>query len=257
MKSARGLAVLLAFGCGAAKAETDTDGSEQKPRPKLQASSGSRHRRQPADPASRSLPASNLGGGVQLDCTGFNKHCIMLALLRPYGDPMGRMSVCERNGAGRMNEYPVPNHKWVSVIEAPLYGQRLPAQSTDEELAEMLAEVERITKTIDSPLGWVTDVSNILRATPLQRKMYAESDERLKELDAKLCTGTAIICSGAFTRGIVTAVHWIATPVYPFKIFSSRREGERWARQQLIDRGIDISPEPQSLESQIRQVKSR
>jgi hypothetical protein len=143
-----------------------------------------------------------------------------------------------------MNNHPLPNHKWVSVIEAPLYGQVLPARCSDEELAEMLAEVERITRSIGSPLGWVTDVSSILTATPRQRRMYAESDERLKPYDKQWCAGTAIICSGALTRGIVTAVHWMTPPVYPFKIFSSRREGERWARRQLIDRGVRIGAEP-------------
>lgn len=156
-----------------------------------------------------------------------------------------------------MKEYPIPKHKWISVIEAPLYSQVLPSQCNDEELGEMLAEVERITKAIGSPLGWVTDVSNILQASPRQRKMYAESDERLQPFDRKWCAGTAVICSGSFARGIVTAVHWITPPVYPFKIFGSRREGERWARQQLIDRGVEISPEPQSLVSQIDQAKRR
>jgi hypothetical protein len=155
-----------------------------------------------------------------------------------------------------MKRYPIPRHKWVTVIEAPLYHQVLPSEATDEELAEMLAEVERITMTIESPLGWVTDVSNILKVTARQRKMYAQSDARLKAWDAQWCTGTAIICTGAFTRGIVTAVHWMTPPVYPFRIFGNRREGERWARRQLINRGITISPDPQTLEDQIQQLRS-
>jgi hypothetical protein len=154
-------------------------------------------------------------------------------------------------------KYPVPRHAWVSVIEAPLYGQVLPAACSDEELAQMLEDVERITKAIDSPIGWVTDISNILHATPRQRKMYAESDARLKDLDKKWCSGTAVVCRSPFTRGIVTAVHWVSPPVYPYKIFSSRREGERWARQQLITRGISISADPTSLESEINQVLGR
>jgi len=68
----------------------------------------------------------------------------------------------------------------------------------------MLAEVEPITMTIKSPFGWVTDISNLPKATPRQRQMYAES-----------------------------ACH-------PFKIFSNCREGELWARRQLIARGVRI-----------------
>ena len=154
-------------------------------------------------------------------------------------------------------EFPLPLHKWVSVIEAPLYGQVLPAECTDEELAKMLQDVERITKAIDSPIGWVTDVSNILHATPRQRRMYAESDARLRDLDRKWCSGTAVVCSSPVTRGIVTAVHWVTPPVYPYKIFSSRREGERWARQQLITLGINIGANPTSLESEINQAQKR
>lgn len=155
-----------------------------------------------------------------------------------------------------MPQYPIPTHRWVTAIEAPLYGQVLPAEATDDDLAAMLADVERITMSIGSPIGWVTDVSNILKATPKQRKMYADSDHRLKQWDQRWCSGTAIICTGALTRGIVTAVHWVTPPVYPFKIFSSRREGERWARQQLVRRGVKISPNPQSIEAQIEQLRS-
>lgn len=143
-----------------------------------------------------------------------------------------------------MSDFPVPTHDWLSIIEGPLYGQVLPPRATDEELAAMLADVERITTTIGSFLGWVTDLSNILQVTPRQRKMYADSDERLRSHDAARCAGTAIICSGGFTRGIVTAVHWLTPPAYPFRIFSDWLEGERWARQQLILRGVQISPEP-------------
>jgi hypothetical protein len=140
--------------------------------------------------------------------------------------------------------HPIPNHRWLYVIEAPLYGQKLPSGGTDQELESMLAEVERITMTIKSPFGWVTDLSNLLKVTPRQRMLYAESDKQLRSWDKLFCAGTAIICAGAFTRGIVTAVHWIAPPVYPFKIFGNSRDGERWARQQLISRGVTIGPEP-------------
>ena len=149
------------------------------------------------------------------------------------------------------NNPPIPNHKWLYVIEAPLYGQSFPADGTDDELASMLAEVERITMAIKSPFGWVTDLSNLLQATARQRTLYAQSDKNLRDWDKLFCAGTAIICAGAFTRGLVTAVHWIAPPVYPFKIFSNSREGERWARQQLINRGVNIGPEPKSLPSMV------
>jgi len=65
------------------------------------------------------------------------------------------------------------------------------------------------------------------------------------------------VCRSPFTRGIVTAVHWITPPVYPYKIFGNRREGERWARQQLITRGINVSADPTSLESEINQTLKR
>jgi hypothetical protein len=144
------------------------------------------------------------------------------------------------------NNHPIPNHKWLYVIEAPLYGQKLPSDGTDEDLASMLAEVERITMTIKSPFGWVTDLSNLLQATARQRTLYAQSDNNLRTWDKLFCAGTAIVCAGAFTRGIVTAVHWVAPPVYPFKIFSNAREGETWARRRLIDRGVSIGPDPKS-----------
>lgn len=120
----------------------------------------------------------------------------------------------------------------------------------------MLAEIERITMTIKSPFGWVTDLTYLLQATARQRTLYAKSDRSLRDWDRMFCAGTAIICAGAFTRGIVTAVHWIAPPAYPFRIFSYGREGERWARQQLIARGVSIGPEPLSQSKLVAAAKT-
>jgi hypothetical protein len=141
-------------------------------------------------------------------------------------------------------EFPVPNHPWISVIEGPLYRQLLPQRATDADLAAMIAEVERITSAMSSPFGWVTDISNVLKAPPVQRRMYAESEKRLAKWDALYCAGTGVCCRGSLTRGILTAVHWISPPAYPFKIFSHALEAERWARQQLINRGVPIRAQP-------------
>lgn len=146
-------------------------------------------------------------------------------------------------------DLPVPNHPWISVIEGPLYRQVLPQKTTDAELAAMIAEVERITTAMHSPFGWVTDISNVLHSSPVQRRMYAESEKRLAQWDARYCAGTAICCKDALTRGVLTAVHWISPPAYPFKIFGHALEAERWARQQLINRGVAIRSDNPSLSS--------
>jgi hypothetical protein len=137
--------------------------------------------------------------------------------------------------------FPVPRHPWLSVIEGPLFRQVLPGKTTDDELRAMLAEVERITLAMRSPFGWVTDVSSILHATPTQRRLYAESEKRLGEWDRRFCAGTGICSKDPLTRGIVTAVHWITPPAYPFKIYKRAEDAEAWARQQLVLRGVAIS----------------
>jgi hypothetical protein len=144
--------------------------------------------------------------------------------------------------------YPIPNHPWVTVLEAPLYMQAFPPTVKDEELSAMLAEVERITMAMQSPYGWVADISNVISATPKQRSMYAESDKRLKEYDQKYCAGSGIFCTSNVARGVLTAVFWISPPVYPYKVTSTLREAETWARQQLIARGVQIGPLPRLKE---------
>lgn len=135
-------------------------------------------------------------------------------------------------------ELPVPNHPWIRVIEGPLFRQTLPASATDEELASMLNEVERITRAMQTPYGWVTDISQVTRATAVQRRMYADSEQRLAPWDAQYCAGTGVCCKNAMTRGILTAVQWLSPPTYPMKVFTSSAEAEAWARRQLVLRGV-------------------
>jgi hypothetical protein len=138
--------------------------------------------------------------------------------------------------------YPVPKHPWVSAIEAPLYLQTFPRSATDIELAAMIAEIERITKAMQWPYGWVADLSDLMQATARQRSMCAESDKCLASRDERYCAGSAVYCRGALTRGVLTAVHWLSPPAYPFRVFSSFPEAESWARQQLIRRGVAMAP---------------
>lgn len=142
---------------------------------------------------------------------------------------------------GSTGRYPTPDHPWITQIEGPLYRQVLPRRATDQELALMLSEVERITKAMTSHYGWVADISHVAFASASQRQLYANSEKRLAHLDSRYCAGTGVCCKDALTRGIVTAVLWMSPPSYPLQVFGLVAEAEQWARRQLVARGVPMS----------------
>jgi hypothetical protein len=132
----------------------------------------------------------------------------------------------------------LPQHPWISLIEFPLYKMAFPNAGNDADLAAMNEDVLRISKAMDSPYAWVVDMSKVATCTAYQRKLVADNDIALREYERKNLVCSAIVADSTLTRGLLTAVFWLAPPIYPYKIFATAGEAEIWARQQLKERGV-------------------
>lgn len=129
-------------------------------------------------------------------------------------------------------------------MEQTLFLQVYPRSASDEELRGMLAAVERLVFSLHSPYAWLVELGGVMNTSASQRRIFSEHEERTKEHDRKFNAGSALLSRSALTAGVITAVFWLSRPSYPTKVFSDLREAERWARSQLVARGVRIDPEP-------------
>lgn len=133
------------------------------------------------------------------------------------------------------------DHPWIDLSLAPLYLQEFPSEFSLEEFKDYLQAVERIMRNTTGKIAWVVDLSKmVVFGNALYRKALADSEKRMAEFDAKYTAGIALHAPNPVVRKSATAVYWLAPPVYPFKIVSTREEGIAWAKQQLRDAGVQI-----------------
>ena len=116
----------------------------------------------------------------------------------------------------------------------PLLRVTFPARRlTDEELAEYLAASAASIKTRVRKFAIVVDVGERPALTPLQRRMQADFMVQVAPVMNKLCVGQAYVMTSMATRGVLTALFWMAPPAFPWRICARREDAERWARDQL------------------------
>jgi hypothetical protein len=125
------------------------------------------------------------------------------------------------------------DHPWVSHEYMPIYWMSFPPEATVEEQMAFAEARENWAKKARYPVAWVVDLSNLAKASAVQRKLFAEHLKRFEEHDERWNVGSALIVPNAWLRGLVTAVFWISPPKFPNKSFSNRFEALSWARKQL------------------------
>ena len=73
--------------------------------------------------------------------------------------------------------------------------------------------------------------------TSVQRKRMAELSKQNERRLRDVVVATAIVADSPLVRGIVTAIHWVAPPPLPQRVFARRSEAEAWLREQLAASG--------------------
>jgi hypothetical protein len=66
-----------------------------------------------------------------------------------------------------------------------------------------------------------------------RRRRLAELDLKYREKDRTLNRGQAFVVGNSSVRGALTAIHWLAKPVYPVKVVETFEDGLAWAQRQL------------------------
>lgn len=125
------------------------------------------------------------------------------------------------------------NHPWVDETQAPLYRLSYPPETTEQDLRAYYEKIDAWAASLTEPVAWIVDVGNLVKATPAQRKLVAEREARFSEVQKRLYRGSALVAKSTLTRGIVTAVFWMAPPPYPYKVFDNERDAEAWVTKQL------------------------
>ncbi len=133
-------------------------------------------------------------------------------------------------------------HPWIDYSEAPLYRQIFPAEGTWDDVVAFRTAVNDVVCSATDPFAWVIDLGRGLGATAdaRARRYFADEDERLAPLNRALCAGVAFYVPKATTRGLITAVYWMAPPVFPYSFFSKLEEARAWAKGQLRSRGVSV-----------------
>ncbi len=84
-----------------------------------------------------------------------------------------------------------------------------------------------------APFGALVVLHSAVVGTATQRRQLAALEKRLAEHDRRHARACAIVAPNAVTRGLVTAVYWIAPPVYPYRLFEHAEPALRWVQSEL------------------------
>jgi hypothetical protein len=90
---------------------------------------------------------------------------------------------------------------------------------------------------------WVhlVDIRQVVKLPDARvRNLLAENSKKLDPLSAKYNMGTATIISSTLARGVLTAIHWINPPAYPWLVPATPEEGVEYLRGQLIKAGMPV-----------------
>ncbi len=129
--------------------------------------------------------------------------------------------------------FPKLEHPWVDDSEAPLYVMTYPPQNTDQDLIDRHAEIGEWYKTVDKPIAWVVDCTNIAKAPATQRKIVSNHEKMTKPYAERFNAGVGIVITSDWVRGLLTAIFWISPPPYAYKVFATKEQAKIWAKEKL------------------------
>ena len=102
-----------------------------------------------------------------------------------------------------------------------------------DEYSRYLTECTREFFQSGEPYTLIFDATGMTTMSSKIRKLQAEWINEHRSSIQKLCRGTAFVLTSSFQRGVLTAVHWVSSPPYPFTIVATFDEAKAWADKQL------------------------
>lgn len=119
---------------------------------------------------------------------------------------------------------------------SPVFVTTSVGQASEDEWRYHLQDLSRQVLQRSQPYAFVidaTDAGGPPSAT--QRRLQADWMRANAATIKTFCKGGAFVFASPVVRGIVTAIHWIAPPLYPFATFAKKTEAIAWCRAKLAD----------------------
>lgn len=130
--------------------------------------------------------------------------------------------------------------RWTDVSEWPLAVVRSPTVVSDGQLRSYLGEADEFLKLVQHPYWALVDLRPLAQATPTQRKMMADAEQRWRTLSgARQLQVQVVLLDGSLQRGLVTAVRWLSKLPYPERIMGDEASARLWLRGHMAARGVD------------------
>jgi hypothetical protein len=123
----------------------------------------------------------------------------------------------------------------------PLVVVTFASSTTDADWKEMFAHYERLYER-RQPFHIDNDgISMTAAVSASQRRLIADGARAHAAMSRKWCLGGATVVANALTRGVVTAITWVAPPAYKLTIHASLAEAVDEALATFEAKGIAIS----------------
>jgi hypothetical protein len=84
------------------------------------------------------------------------------------------------------------------------------------------------------PFGLLVDARGFPPLSPTERRMVAERVRENQVASGGLLKGIGVVMDSRMGRGILTAIQWIARPMYPMAAFETESDARRWLRELLV-----------------------
>jgi hypothetical protein len=121
----------------------------------------------------------------------------------------------------------------LSTARAPLFITTASGVLSD---SEYVAHLEDCTKRIldaNQIYAYVYDGTRIEKMTAHQRKLQADWIKAHEATIRRLNKGCGFAFDSIITRGLLTAVHWLTPPPYPYVVVATREAAIEWCLQKL------------------------
>jgi hypothetical protein len=109
-----------------------------------------------------------------------------------------------------------------------------PGRVSNDELARVVDDYTKLVE-VGGPYGALFETDGLPHVPATQRQILARWMDEQRYKSHRHCVGVALVTTSALTRGLLTAVTWLATvtPPYPMRTFAARDEAAIWLRGEL------------------------
>ena len=126
---------------------------------------------------------------------------------------------------------------------SPIFITTSVAGVSDDEWRQHYQDLSRQVLQRSQPYAFVVDATDAEgRPSATQRRLQVEWIRANAQTIKTFCRGGAFVLPSPVVRGIVTAIHWLSPPPYPFAIFAKKTEAIAWCRAKLADGANVVGP---------------